>query len=85
MAMTEPNVSISSRIDKLIAVHCDMAANSFTDETPLGETEIDADSLGLVEIAEIIGVEMDVCVPNEALDTFETVGGIRDYVKDHDT
>lgn len=69
-------------IEEIIADRLHVDRSEFDDETPfMGET-LDADSLDIVEAAEAIDANLGVHIPDEDLESIETVGELKSYVRD---
>lgn len=68
-------------IDQIIADVLQVDVDEFDDETVFG-TDLEADSLDYVEIAETIEFDIGVHIPDEDLEAIETVGDVKAFVAD---
>jgi len=73
----------SDRVEELIADRLRVDAAAFDSATRFDGETIDAESLDMVELAEAIEADLDVHVPDEDLESLETVGQFVDYVAEH--
>jgi len=69
----------TAAVDRIIADVLRVDPETLDAETVFGE-DVPAESLDYVEIAETVEFELGVRVPDEDLQTFETVGDVREYV-----
>lgn len=79
--MVDP-ASISVQIDTIIADRLRVETDSFDDSTTLKGETLDAESLDVVELAEVIEEELGVHIPDEDLADIESVGDLKEYVKE---
>lgn len=70
----------AATVDRIVADVLRIDEGAFDDNSTFGE-DIEAESLDYVEIAETIAFELDVEIPDEDLQEFETVGDVKSYVE----
>lgn len=70
----------AATIDRIVADVLRVNEDEFDDDSTFGE-DVEAGSLDYVEIAETIAFELDVEIPDEDLQGFETVGDVKSYVE----
>ncbi len=75
MDTTDPEAAV----DRIVADVLRVDPETLSADTAFGE-DVPAESLDYVEIAETVEFELGVHVPDEDLETFETVGDVREYV-----
>ncbi|WP_042663686.1 acyl carrier protein [Haloferax sp. ATB1] len=75
--------SISTQIDTIVADRLRVDMDSFDDSTALKGETLDAESLDIVELAEVIEADLGVHIPDEDLAEIEQVRGFKEYVKEH--
>lgn len=71
---------VSGTIDEIIASALLVDEDDFDDGTSFGEEGFDAESLDLIEMAEIVEEELGVHIPDEDLEDLLTVGQVKEYV-----
>lgn len=71
---------VESEIEEIIATTLRIDRSEFDDETEFGPDGLDVDSLGIVEMAETMDMELGVGIPDEDLEELETVGDVKAYV-----
>ncbi|GAA0682237.1 acyl carrier protein [Natronoarchaeum mannanilyticum] len=69
-------------IDTIVADRLRVETESFDDSTELKGETLDAESLDLVELAEVIEADLGVHIPDEDLAEIERVGGLKEYVRE---
>lgn len=79
LAMSQTNIDTS--VEEIIANSTGIDADEFDDETDLGTEGLDLDSIAVIEIVEIIEMDHDVSIPDDELEEFETVGDIKEQVR----
>jgi acyl carrier protein len=72
----------TDEVDRIIADVLRVDQDALGADTVFGE-DVRAESLDYVEIAETIEFELEVEVPDDDLQEFETVGDVRRYVAEH--
>ena len=81
--MTQSNISkVDDTVDEIIESVLLVDAGAFDDTTTLGPEGLDAESLDVVEMAEMIEDEVGVHIPDDDLEDIETVGEVKEYVAD---
>lgn len=70
-----------SEVTEIIADVLQIDPEELDDGTVFGE-DVPMESLDYVEIAEMIEFEIGVTIPDEALESIETVGDVRSFVDD---
>ncbi len=70
------------RIRELLAEQLELDANDITLDSDIME-DFDADSLDVVDMVMALEDEYNIEVPDEAVETFRTVGDVVRYVEDH--
>jgi len=70
----------AATVDRIVADVLRVSEDEFDDDSTFGE-DVEAESLDYVEIAETIAFELDVEIPDEDLQEFETVGDVKSYVE----
>lgn len=73
---------IGDTIEDIITDRLRVDRAAFDDTTRFDSETLDADSLDVVEMAEAIDANLDVYIPDEDLETLETVGDVKAYVQD---
>lgn len=73
---------VDERIDEIVVGALRVDRSDFDDDTLLGPEGLDADSLAVVEMAETVDVELGVSIPDEDLEDLETVGDVKEYVRE---
>jgi len=71
---------ITAEIESTIAETMRVDESEISDDTSFGPDGLDADSLAVVEMAEILDMEMGVQIPDDDLRELETVGDVKSYV-----
>lgn len=79
LAMSQSNIDTS--VEEIIASSTGREADEFDGDTPLGPEGLDLDSIAVIEIVEIIEMEHDISIPDEDLETLETVGDLIETVE----
>ncbi|MFB6202534.1 MAG: acyl carrier protein [Halorhabdus sp.] len=77
------NREVDAAVEEIIADRLRIDQSAFDDETAFTDDVIDADSLDVVETAEAIDANLGVRVPDEDLEEMETVGDLKQYVREH--
>jgi acyl carrier protein len=72
----------TDEVDRIIADVLRVDQDALGADTVFGE-DVRAESLDYVEIAQTIEFELEVKVPDDDLQEFETVGDVRRYVAEH--
>lgn len=75
------SADIDSTIDEIIADRLRVEQAEFTDDSSFTGEKLDADSLDVVEAAEAIDANLGVRIPDEDLETLDTVGDLKAYVR----
>lgn len=57
--------------------------SEFDDTTEFGPDGIEAESLDIVEMAEVVEDTFGVHIPDEDLEDVETVGDVKSYIRNH--
>jgi acyl carrier protein len=70
----------AATVDRIVADVLRVSEDELDDDSTFGE-DVEAESLDYVEIAETIAFELDVEIPDEDLQEFETVGDVKSYVE----
>lgn len=78
----DSGADIGAAIDRIIADRLRVDQAEFGDETPFTGDALNADSLAIVETAEAIEANLGVRVPDETLQTVETIGELKAYVRE---
>ena len=71
--------------EKVVSIICeqfDLEESQITMETGVTD-DLGADSLDLVEVLSAIEYELDVEIPDEALENLKTVGDLVKYIEDN--
>jgi acyl carrier protein len=76
--MTSP----TEAIDEIVADVLRVDVEEFDDDSAFG-TDIPAESLDYIEIAETVEFDLGIAVPDDALAEIETVGDLKAYVREH--
>lgn len=76
-------MNIGEEVESIIAAAMNVDESDFDDDTPIGPEGLDADSLSVVEMAEVVSMDLGVDVPDEALEELETVRDVKSYVAEH--
>lgn len=71
---------ISNEVDRIISSSMNVDESEFDEETTFGAEGLDADSLSVVEMAEVVDMELGVKIPDDELTDLETVGDVKEYV-----
>lgn len=74
--------SVSAAVEEIIATTMQIDRRELEDETPFGADGLDADSLTIVEMAEIVDMKLGVEIPDEDLAELDTVGDMKTYISD---
>lgn len=69
---------VLNEVKKIIAAQMNISVESITEETTFYDVE--ADSLDVVEVIMAIESKFDIILPDEAVETFKTVGDLAKYV-----
>lgn len=67
-------------VDEIVASAFLVDESEFDDETEFGPEGFDAESLDIVEMAELVEDELGVHIPDEDLEDLDTVGEVKEYV-----
>ena len=70
----------AATVDRIVADVLRVSEDELDDDSTFGE-DVEAESLDYVEIAETVAFELDVEIPDEDLQEFETVGDVKSYVE----
>ena len=70
----------AATVDRIVADVLRVSEDEFDDDSTFRK-DVEAESLDYVEIAETIAFELDVEIPDEDLQEFETVGDVKSYVE----
>ena len=74
-------VDVDDTIEGIIVDRLRVDRSAFDDETRFAGETIDADSLDIVEAAEAIDANLGVHIPDAELETVETVGDLKSFVR----
>lgn len=74
--------SSAEAVDEIVADVLRVDVDEFDDESAFG-SDIPAESLDVIEIAETVEFDLGVAVPDDALAEIETVGDLKAYVREH--
>lgn len=77
------NREVDAAVEEIISDRLRIDQSAFDDETAFTDDVIDADSLDVVETAEAIDANLGVRVPDEDIEEMETVGDLKQYVREH--
>ena len=69
---------VDSSVDQII--ESVLLVDEFDEETKLGPEGLGAESIDVVEVAEMIDDDVGVWIPDEDLEDLETVGDLKGYV-----
>lgn len=72
--------TIEEDIDEIIAAILSVQETDLDEETSFGPDGLEAESLDIVEMAEMIDEKFGVFIPDEDLQDLETIGDVREYV-----
>lgn len=70
------------QVEEILADKFGIIADDYHDRTPLGADGLNLDSLGMMEMAEIVDMRLGVTISDEELETIETVGDLKEMVTD---
>lgn len=70
----------SKSIDSIVADALLVSESDFDDDTPFGSDGLEAESLDIVEMAELVNDELGVSIPDSELEDISTVGEVKSYV-----
>ncbi|MEZ3145512.1 phosphopantetheine-binding protein [Halobaculum sp. MBLA0143] len=70
----------SETVDEIVADALLVDESEFDDDTPFDDDGLAAESLDIVEMAELVEDELGVHVPDEDLEELTTVGAVKSYV-----
>lgn len=73
---------IDGVVDDIVASTFLVDEDEFDDETGFGSDGFDAESLDIVEMAELVEDEVGVHIPDEDLEDLDTVGEVKEYVSE---
>jgi acyl carrier protein len=76
------NQEVGTAVEEIISDRLRIDQSAFDDETAFTDEAIDADSLDIVETAEAIDANLGVHIPDEELEGMETVGDLKQYVRE---
>lgn len=80
--MSESDVETATDVDSLIEEVLMIGPDEYDDDTKL--EDLDVDSLLIVELAEVINMELDVEIPNDALDEeINDFGDLKTYIAEN--
>lgn len=75
--------NIDEEIDAIIATSLRVDEDDFGDDTSFGPEGLNAESLDIVEMAEALDVNLGIAIPDDELNNLETVGDVKEYVRDN--
>lgn len=76
------STTYAETVDEIVADRLGASQEEIDDDTVF-EADLDAESLDMVEVAEVIDRELGVYIPDEDLASLHTVGALKAYVGDH--
>lgn len=79
----ESETSYGYEIDTIVHEILRVDSDAFDDDTSFGLDGLDADSLAVVEMAETIGMDLGVDIPDDDFEDLQTVGDVKTYVREH--
>ena len=74
--------NVADRVEAIVADRLRVDEDAFDETTRFDGATLDAESLDMVEIAEAVEVDVGVHIPDEDLETIETVGELTAYVRE---
>lgn len=74
------DTSAATEVEEILADKFGIIADDYDDRMPLGAEGLDLDSLGMVEMAEIVDARLGVSITDEELATVNTVGDLKEMI-----
>lgn len=78
--MEEKN-QIQSEVEDILTDNFGIAPEDYDDNTELGSKGLDLDSLGAIELVELIDMKLDISITDEELEETETIGDLKNLIE----